>query len=196
MIRSFQSNSISPINATTAWDATVGSPEVLIAVVDTGVYWKHTDFYSRKPTSFPPPSDIASNIYFNSRDPVGDANRDGNLDDDQNGKIDDFVGWDFVDDDNDPSPQPSKDLRPEHGTVIAGVIAARINNSEGVAGVAGQSRILPLRVTTNALGTIESSRIRNAINYAVQINAADDSVRHLILNISLDTDSLNSTTSI
>ena len=59
-------------------DRTQGSPQVLTAVIDTGVYWQHRDFYSVKPTAFPPPGNIASNIYFNSRDPVGDQNNDGN----------------------------------------------------------------------------------------------------------------------
>ena len=126
---------------------------------------------------------------------MGDQNNDGNPDDDGNGKVDDFVGWDFVDNDNDPSPKvtPGVQDSPEHGTNVAGTIAARINNAEGVAGVAGESRILPLRVTTGGTGKIESAKVREAIQYAVQIAAADPSVRHLVINLGLDTDELAGT---
>jgi subtilisin family serine protease len=181
-----------PMNLQRAWDTTTGDPSVLIAIIDTGVHWQHRDFYSEPPAAFPPPANIASNIYFNTREV-----RDNNLDDDGNGKVDDYVGWDFVDNDNDPTPVQEIDLLPDHGTATAGVIAARINNNVGLdgkadgnAGVAGTSRVLPLRVSTGMKGEVLSSRIRDALAYAVKINEDDPGVRQLIINISLDTDEL------
>ncbi|MEQ1829807.1 MAG: S8 family serine peptidase, partial [Pirellula sp.] len=173
-------------NIPAAWDiAGTGSPEVLIAIIDTGVHWRHQDFYSEAPGTFPPPANVASNIFFNTHDPAG------NGDEDQTGKVDDFVGWDFVDNDNDPSPVKGTDPQPEHGTHVAGMVAARINNAVGTVGVAGTSRILPLRVSTGTRTPVQLSRLTDALSSAVKIAEKNrPAVRHLIINISLDTDDL------
>ena len=52
------------------------------------------------------------------------------------------------------------------------------------------SRILPLRVTTGLYGEVDPAHMRAAVQYAVDIAARDASVKHLIINISLNTDSL------
>ncbi|MEO0598648.1 MAG: S8 family serine peptidase [Chloroflexota bacterium] len=81
------------------------------------------------------------------------------------------AGYDFVDDDNDPNDTFG------HGCGVAGVIAANTNNGIGIAGIAPNVQIMPLRVLDN-LGLGSYSNIANAIIYAVD-NGAD------IINLSL-----------
>jgi|GEM_PF-5183701 len=80
-------------------------------------------------------------------------------------------GYDFVDDDSDPTDVFG------HGCGVAGVIAANSNNGQGIAGVAPNAMIMPLRVL-DANGQGSYSNIANAIIYAVD-NGAD------IINLSL-----------
>ncbi|HEY9299270.1 MAG TPA: S8 family peptidase, partial [Phormidium sp.] len=93
---------------------------IVVAVVDTGVDYKHTD--------------LDGNIWTNTKEIAGN-----NKDDDGNGYIDDINGWDFVNKDNDPM-----DLE-GHGTHVAGTIAAE-NNGFGATGVAPNAKIIPVRV--------------------------------------------------
>ena len=74
------------IQAPSAWEKTTGSLDIKVAILDTGVYWEHPD--------------LVDNIWYNFKEIKNDR-----LDNDQNGYIDDLRGWDFVENDNDPSPQ-------------------------------------------------------------------------------------------
>jgi len=75
--------------------------------------------------------------------------RDNGLDDDGNGFMDDVNGWDFADNDNVPTDDHG------HGTHVAGIAAARINNAAGIAGVAGHATIMPVDVFKGGIGTYE-----------------------------------------
>ena len=107
---------------TLAWDTTLGSSDVIIAITDNGFDWSHAD--------------LEDNIWTNSGEIAGNG-----IDDDNNGFIDDVRGWDFVGNDNDPYEPGGSG----HGTFVAGVAAADTNNAIGVAGTAGGSTIMPLR---------------------------------------------------
>src|SRR5918992_364693 len=88
-----------------AWDITLGSPDITIAVLDDGVQRDHPD--------------LAGNIFINPGEIPGDG-----VDNDSNGFIDDVSGWDFSNNDNDPSPFIGLDDPPDgdvHGTAVAGV---------------------------------------------------------------------------
>jgi subtilisin family serine protease len=108
------------IGAVSAWNVTTGSPSVVVAVIDTGVDYTHPD--------------LAANIFTNTLD----CNANG-VDDDGNGYVDDCHGIDTVNGDSDPMDDN------DHGTHVAGTIAAVGNNSLGVAGVNWSASVLPCK---------------------------------------------------
>lgn len=118
------------ILAPEAWDITQGSTDVVIAIVDTGVDWNHPD--------------LNANIWRNP----GEIPANG-VDDDNNGFVDDVVGWDFAgadfkSPDNDPSPGPG------HGTHVGGIASAVTDNAVGVAGVGFNCRLMAIKTTRDA----------------------------------------------
>ncbi|MBI4825818.1 MAG: S8 family serine peptidase [Nitrospirae bacterium] len=155
------------IDAPEAWDVTKGSDSIIIAVVDTGVAYNHPDFSNNIWTNN---AEMANN---NCTDGI-DNNSDGFIDDcgecgdgidnDSNNYTDDCRGWDFVDNDGSPF-----DLN-EHGTHVAGTIAAQGNNTQGVTGVMWNAKIMPLRfLGLSGSGTTSDAIL--AIQYAVDNGA-------------------------
>ena len=127
---------------TDAWSSSTGS-NVVIAIVDSGLQLNHPD--------------LAANIFVNTGEITGN-----NIDDDGNGWIDDVSGWDFLDDDNNPSPTDPDD---NHATAVSGVAAAVGNNGIGVTGVAFNAKILPVRIGSGE-GFTSDAAIASAIYYA------------------------------
>ncbi|MCE4565269.1 S8 family serine peptidase [Maribellus sp. CM-23] len=101
------------INLLKAWKLETGNPEVVVAVIDGGIDYEHED--------------LAANMWTNEEEIP-----ENGIDDDNNGYIDDYYGWNFVM--GVPTIIPH-----QHGTHVAGTIAAVNNNNKGVAGVAGGS---------------------------------------------------------
>jgi subtilisin family serine protease len=131
-----------------AWDAGIGGGGA-VAVIDSGVDLAHPD--------------LAANAWRNPGE--SGAGRESNgLDDDLNGRVDDWRGWDFVAGDSDPADENG------HGTHVAGTIAALRGNGIGVAGVADGSRLMALRVL-NAQGTGSVAGVIQAYGYAARAGA-------------------------
>ncbi len=103
-----------------AWkNKSFGKAEIIVAVTDDGVSLKHKD--------------LKDAIWFNKKEIPNNGK-----DDDENGFIDDVNGWDFSDGDNNPDGG-------SHGTHVAGIIGATINNGIGGAGIAPGVKIMPIR---------------------------------------------------
>src|SRR5262249_22767625 len=138
------------IDAPEAWNVTTGSPNVTVAVIDTGVDWTHPD--------------LSSQIWINPGENCPGCRNDG-IDNDNNGFVDDWHGWDFVNNDNNPMDDHG------HGTHVAGTIGAAGNNGTGVAGVNWNVRIMPIKFL-NAQGSGTDADAVSAVLYAAQ-NGAD-----------------------
>lgn len=143
------------IDAPEAWgfSPAYNTGNVTIAVADSGVALAHTE--------------IAANLWTNPGETgtaAGVDRRTNGLDDDANGKVDDWRGWDFPLSDNDPSPRPGSDAG--HGTAVAGVAAGVGNNGSGITGVAQNAKIMPLQIATPSGSGMESSVIASALSYA------------------------------
>ncbi len=118
------------IRASEAHDITTGSREVVIAISDTGILPDHPD--------------IAANLWVNPGEDLNsngviDNNERNNQDDDRDGKVDDFYGWDLVQNDN--APQDSYG----HGTHVAGIAAAVTNNEAGISSIGHNSSLMIVR---------------------------------------------------
>jgi subtilisin family serine protease/Tol biopolymer transport system component len=139
------------IGAPIAWKATeTASAEVVVAVIDTGVNYQHQD--------------LINNMWRNPAEIPGNG-----ADDDNNGYVDDFYGIDTTDVDSDP-----RDID-GHGTHVAGVIAAQINNRVGIAGMNWNAKIMALRVLGEEGGTTEG--IVEAMDYMLDMREAGVNVR-------------------
>lgn len=136
------------IAATQAWSAHPGGAPVVVAVVDTGVDTGHPDLQGALWTN---PGEIPGN----------------GVDDDGNGLVDDTAGWDFAGDDRTVYDDPDEDL---HGTHVAGTIAAVRDNARGVAGVAANARVMPVKFLRGEAGGTVSDGIA-AIRYAIDNGA-------------------------
>lgn len=148
-----------------------GTQPVILAVVDTGLNWKHPDIAQNVWNNLG--EDANGNgwtIYHNGSVWVMDPGDLNGIDDDSNGKIDDLIGWDFVLDgsfveSNDPMESSG------HGTTVSGIANSRTNNSIGVASLAWNVIQMPISCThAGAPSTIY--RGYDGIIYAAE-NGAD-----------------------
>jgi subtilisin family serine protease len=180
------------IDAPEAFVISTGQSNITVAVLDTGVRYFHRDLGGLT-ASLGNPEFTRGNMAVN----MAERNGTPGVDDDLNGYIDDWIGWDFL---SDPAPAwPGEDAGDEdndprdfngHGTHCAGIIGAMNNNGYGVASPAGGwnsgsesvvgngVRILPLRVgysgvdaQNNETGRIVMLSAAEALYYAANNHA-------------------------
>ena len=139
------------IDAPETWAAGYTGEGVVVAVLDTGVDYNHED--------------LRENIFTNDGEIAGDG-----IDNDNNGFIDDFYGWNFDSNNNNTLDGHS------HGTHVAGTIAS-LNNDFGVTGIAHNAQIMPVKVLSDS-GSGSEESVAAGIRYAAD-NGAD------VINMSL-----------
>lgn len=154
------------VRAPSAWDVTNSSSDATVAVIDSGFALSHQD--------------LANQWKLNSGESGGGKETDG-VDNDHNGYVDDYRGWDFANNDNQPQAGTlnSNGYGVSHGTETAGLAGASSNNGVGVSSVARNVRLLPLQVMDDN-GNGFSDDVAEAIIYAISQGAT-------VINMSLGT---------
>lgn len=152
---------LTKIGMSKVWDQSMGSRRVIVAVLGTGVDYTHED--------------IAPNIFMNNREwkelTPGKQDARNAVDDDANGYVDDFVGYDFVEDDGLPFDRHGQ------GTAMAGVIGAVAKNGKGIRGIMKEVSILPVRFVDGS-GAFLYPHFIQALQYAA-VMKSDVVVVHL-----------------
>src|SRR5262249_55012890 len=106
-----------PKGQQSAWDIEDGERNpVIVAFIDTGLDYVH-------------PGIAKKNVWINPKP---------GSDNDASGYVEDVIGWNFIDNDNNPWDNDG------HGTFTAGIVASTINDAEGVAGINAGVKIMPL----------------------------------------------------
>jgi subtilisin family serine protease len=156
-------------NIPQAWAVSTGSPNVVIAILDTGIEFDHPDLQGK----------IWTNPGETGTDAQGRDRRSNGVDDDGNGFVDDWRGWDFwesgtttVTRDNNPLDEFSG-----HGTGTAGLAGASTNNGIGIASAGYNCRVMAVKLggtreRVRSVGFIEQGILYATTNGASIINSS------------------------
>ena len=143
-------HSLYQVKAPEAWEIQPNASNVVIAIIDSGSDLDHPD--------------LEANIYINTADPVN------GIDDDGDGFVDNYKGWDFVGassafaEDNDPNVKADS---LDHGVHVSGIASAVSNNGIGVASLAQNAKLMILKAGADNNGTsIYPSAAYKAMKYA------------------------------
>jgi subtilisin family serine protease len=147
------------VQAEQAWDICSGNSQTVIAVTDTDVKWDHPD--------------LIDNIWINPGedgvDGQGNSKRTNGVDDDANGFIDDWHGWDFAGANNTTADNDTRSTSGGHGTAVAGLAGAVTNNKIGVASISHSCKVLPIKIGADGGGSLSFGL--QGINYASLMGA-------------------------
>ncbi len=119
-----QQEMLQVIRAEEAWEQFPGDTSVVIGIADSGVFQEHEDL---EPSLWINRGEIPNNY----------------IDDDGNGYVDDWRGCNFTWQDD--GSDPNRTFGNGHGTAVSGIAGATVNNGKGIAGVANQCRIFPMK---------------------------------------------------
>ena len=185
---------LTKIMAHEAWEITMGSEDIIVAVLDGGLDITHDDILDE--------NYVLENVYHNPGEDEWENNwedptKGDSIDTDGNGKIDDWKGWDYISDedhipplefieDNNVIPAYECD-KSFHGTAVSSIIAAKTNNLTDIAGIAGGNfgegnggvKLLPVKLNDwiykPYLDTCEqwssTEYVAEAIDYAREMGA-------------------------
>ncbi|MDD0853886.1 S8 family peptidase [Halobacteriovorax sp. GB3] len=142
-----------------SWTHFQGKQDIIVAVTDDGFFLEHEDMEN---SWYKNPNEIPEN----------------GIDDDQNGYVDDVIGYDFNNDDNDPSSNWDHGT---HGTHVAGIIGANPRNNLGGAGIAPRVKVMPLKF-------YGEKSLSSAMYFKAYAYAADNGAK--IINTSYNIDPL------
>jgi subtilisin family serine protease len=142
-----------------AWEITTGKKSITTAVIDTGVDFTNPSIFQAQ--------------WLNTNEIPNNS-----LDDDNNGYIDYWNGWDWVSFDNNPGWEENDTIH-HHGTFITGILAA---NDESIVGVAPNTTVMALRVVDQETLIPNPDALASAVDYAID-NGADVIVMSLDLFI-------------
>jgi hypothetical protein len=123
---------LNKIRAMDAWDLDTGDTNVIIGIVDGGTNFGHQD--------------LSDNVFYSNTDPID------LIDNDNDGFIDNYTGWDIGDNDN--NPQYIGLHNSAHGTAMCGIAASGTNDNQGVAGAAYTCRYMPVKMVSTAFGWV------------------------------------------
>src|SRR5258706_1153558 len=140
---------LAKIHAIQAWDINQGDSTIVIGITDTGFDTSHPDLQPR--------------IKYNTADPIN------GVDDDGDGYTDNYYGWNVATNDNDVyGPVPL------HGTFVAGVACAQVDNITDGAGVGFNTKFLPIRCASNANSIVngEAGIIYAADHNCIAVNCS------------------------
>jgi len=150
-----QQYALSRIEADLAWDISTcqGNSNVVLAITDDAVRVDHEDIINALWSN---PNEIPNN----------------GIDDDNNGYVDDVIGWDAADNDNDPSP-PANATNSyfSHGTHVAGIAGASTDNNVGIASSGFGVQIMPVKIGANANGSLIGAY--SGVDYAISCGYVD-----------------------
>ncbi|MBK6767059.1 MAG: S8 family serine peptidase [bacterium] len=170
------------MGAPAVWDISTGSPSIICAGLDTGVDWRHPDL---SPALWVNPGEDVDGDQepFTETDYPGDLDDLNGADDDGNGYVDDFLGWDFIsgiggcagNEDCDNVQDNDMFGRESHGTHVGGIMCAAGDNGQGVAGFSWVGRLMALRcgyLSSDMQGYMPQSATIPGTYYAIA-NGAD-----------------------
>jgi subtilisin family serine protease len=168
---------VQKVNAPAAWNVATGNGQTVVAVIDTGFALNHEDLRNNWFTN----THESGNTQSGDRCWTGTVqNKTTNgCDDDDNGYIDDWRGWNFSETDNNPMAGRTNPAGAgvAHGTEVSGLVGASGNNATGVTTINWNTKIMPLQALSDD-GPGFTSDVAAAIYYAVD-NGAD------VVNLSL-----------
>jgi subtilisin family serine protease/photosystem II stability/assembly factor-like uncharacterized protein len=140
------------MNAPAGWAITKGDSNVVIADVDGGTDWLHTDLQANLWIN---PSEDANHDRKFEATPSGSGGDDNGTDDDNNGFADDVIGWNFANNSNNPIGLSATPSNGEHGTHTASHFGAVTNNNVGMAGSGWNCRLMPINASSQTDNDIE-----------------------------------------
>jgi subtilisin family serine protease len=168
---------LAKINAPAAWNIATGNGQTVVAVIDGGFALNHEDLVDHWSTN--PGETGTTQLGNRCWTGLPQSKQTNNCDDDDNGYVDDWRGWSFINGDNDPQAGrvDSSGEGVRHASEVSGLIGSSGNNGIGIVSLNWNTKIMPLQALDDD-GTGYTSDVTAAVYYAVDNGAQ-------VINLSL-----------